>query len=460
MSARRAFTILADALIALMIVLPAVLVVGCLLVITPVARWCVRRRTTNLGRPRRQLVLGYTSLDDGSGKGNLTDYDLWYNPGQYFERVYVYVPRTHHSVSRWLTSTIHYRQDKVAVGRLGERTSPTCLILDWLRASFVALGRVLRDRIDVVRVDGPHFNALIGMTVRLVTGLRSLLFIEALWQKILPKQTYMAAWKRRLLPIWYRLCYRVFDAFIGTPSYAPEFYEPLGLTRQRIWPYRRTVDVRLAERAGEAPLPPELEGRPHPWIVVVGRLHEEKLSRDAIQVARTLRDGRPTFTLVMVGDGPLRGELEAETRRLDLSDRIVYTGALPLAQVLSVVKACDVALSPYGGTSNVETMLVGTPIVGYDNEPTRLTVTDGETGLIVPEGDVASAAAAVNRLLDDEDLGRRLSDAALAYARREYEPGVISRCWTQPLEALFGAWSSRAPTPLSPLADADAPASQ
>jgi len=66
----------------------------------------------------------------------------------------------------------------------------------------------------------------------------------------------------------------------------------------------------------------------------------------------------------------------------------------------------------------VEAAACGVPVVASDSPGLRDSVRHGETGLLVPHGNVAALAAAVGRLLDDEPLRRRLGDAGVAWARR------------------------------------------
>jgi glycogen(starch) synthase len=86
------------------------------------------------------------------------------------------------------------------------------------------------------------------------------------------------------------------------------------------------------------------------------------------------------------------------------------------------------------GITVLEAQALGVPVLSFDTEDVRLAITDGETGLLVPRGDVAALAAAVRRLLDDPALAARIAQCGRAHVERTYAlPAVVSR-----LEQLYG----------------------
>ncbi len=100
----------------------------------------------------------------------------------------------------------------------------------------------------------------------------------------------------------------------------------------------------------------------------------------------------------------------------DLGRRVVVHGPLPVAHVAALYAAADVfALAstrePYG-TVYGEAMAAGLPVVGYAAGNLPHLVRDGEEGLVVPPGNVAALAAALQRLAQDEPLRSRLGQAA------------------------------------------------
>lgn len=151
-----------------------------------------------------------------------------------------------------------------------------------------------------------------------------------------------------------------------------------------------------------------------PVVVCVGRVSPEKGLEDLIDAFSNVPRGR----LVLVGDGPDRARLEQRATKLGLADRITWTGALAAPEVKQWLHKAHVLAMPSPAESRarvlVEARVAGVPIVATDAGGTREVVTDGVHGIVIPPGDRAALAAAVNRLLEDRDAWRRMEgcDAA------------------------------------------------
>lgn len=125
--------------------------------------------------------------------------------------------------------------------------------------------------------------------------------------------------------------------------------------------------------------------------------------------------------LVIVGDGPLRGELERDMGERELMRSVVFTGSLPHEEVVPLIRQFDVALAPYSRPEHAfyfsplklfEYMACGVPVVAARLGQIAEVVRDGETGLLYSPGELDALVAACDRLLADPDLRRRLSHAA------------------------------------------------
>ena len=125
-------------------------------------------------------------------------------------------------------------------------------------------------------------------------------------------------------------------------------------------------------------------------------------------------------------------------------------------QVLELVAAADLFVMPSirdpGGNIDglpivvLEAMAAGRPVVATDVAGMPLAVADGETGRLVPEKDAAALAGAVNQLLADADLRRRMGDAG----RRRVEEELNWRRW----RGCTTASTSRPSPPAEPAAAA------
>jgi rhamnosyl/mannosyltransferase len=138
--------------------------------------------------------------------------------------------------------------------------------------------------------------------------------------------------------------------------------------------------------------------------------------------------------LVIGSDGPLTPELEELTRTLGLSSRVTFAGRIPDEDLASYYHACDVfclpsvARSEAFGIVQLEAMACGAPVVS-----SRLTTgvvyvnLDGVTGLTVPPADPPALADALNRLLRDESLRKKLGEQGRQRVRREFTHDINAR---------------------------------
>lgn len=175
-------------------------------------------------------------------------------------------------------------------------------------------------------------------------------------------------------------------------------------------------------------------GLPEQAVVVgiVGRLSEQKGHRyllDAFAAART-----PEARLLVVGDGDRLQSLERQARELRLGDRVTFAGhRTDIPDVLAALDVFCIA-STYEGTplALFEAMAAGRAIVSTAVDGCREVLVDGETGLLVPPADPARLATALERIVEDAALRRRLADSARKASVR-YD---IQECVRQ-MEALY-----------------------
>jgi glycosyltransferase involved in cell wall biosynthesis len=182
-----------------------------------------------------------------------------------------------------------------------------------------------------------------------------------------------------------------------------------GYPRSRIEVVPNGVDLVRAE-------PERLEGLPldTPVVIEVARLAPVKGQRELIRALARV----PEAVLVLVGvafesDGAYRDELAQEARAAGVDGRVVFAGYRPDAQAL--VAGADVFVLPSHAEGMpitiLEAMAQERPVVATRVGGSAEVVVDGETGLLVPPGDEEALAAALQDLLGDAELRRRLGTA-------------------------------------------------
>ena len=157
---------------------------------------------------------------------------------------------------------------------------------------------------------------------------------------------------------------------------------------------------------------------PHPTFAYLGRL--KKYKGVDLVIRAFARLARPDAVLEIAGAGDFRPALEALARSLDLGARVRFLGFVSEAEKLALLRrswAVALASPKEGwGLTNVEAEACGTPVVASDSPGIRESVRNGETGFLVPHGDVAGLAAAMGRLAASPALVQEMGTRARAFA--------------------------------------------
>ena len=137
----------------------------------------------------------------------------------------------------------------------------------------------------------------------------------------------------------------------------------------------------------------------------------------------------PDTALVVLGEGPLRAELEETARAEGVAGRVVLAGVRPDAR--GIVGAADVVVfsSTWEGLplAALEALAAGTPVVSTAVRGLRELLTDGRDALLVPPNDPAALADALRRVLGDPGLGARLGEGGRALAGAHSEETMVAR---------------------------------
>jgi len=187
---------------------------------------------------------------------------------------------------------------------------------------------------------------------------------------------------------------------------------------------------------------PPANGRPvqtYPWqaeltalgdgpvIATAGRLVGVKDHRTLLRAFAALLRTRPA-RLVLFGEGPLRAELEAESRVLGIASRVLFPGYVNDPAACYAAADLFVLSSTSEGFGNVliEAMAAGVPVVSTDApHGPREILADGLYGTLTPVGDAEALAVAMAAMLDQPTdaalLARRAADFAVERIGDAYE---------------------------------------
>ena len=167
------------------------------------------------------------------------------------------------------------------------------------------------------------------------------------------------------------------------------------------------LDLYTGESGGAKAIRAELSLSTGPVVIVVANLiaykgHEYFLEAWA-EVCRTF----PDAVALLVGDGPMRAQLEADAHARGIAARVRFLGMR--RDVPALLAAADLLAHPstQEGFCNalIEAMAAARPVVTTDVGGNREAVVDGETGVIVPTRDAGRLAAAIIAVLEQPDRG-------------------------------------------------------
>jgi glycosyltransferase involved in cell wall biosynthesis len=161
-----------------------------------------------------------------------------------------------------------------------------------------------------------------------------------------------------------------------------------------------------------------------PLIGIIARIDPGKGHHDTIAAFTRVAAVHPTARLVIVGDGTLVDEVQAEVAATGLGDRIRYVGYR--TDIPRVLGALDVFIHPSRQDpcplGVMEASAAGLPVVAYAEGGIAEIVAHGETGLLSPPEDVEALAASLLRLVSEPETARRMGQAGRERIATQFRP--------------------------------------
>jgi len=188
-----------------------------------------------------------------------------------------------------------------------------------------------------------------------------------------------------------------------------------GLPRERMHVVYVGIDLaRYAPAADEGP-------EEAPTLLALGRIRKYKrLDLVVDAVARLARERHPRLRLVIAGSGNHEPALREHVRRTGAAELVTFAGRVSEEEKVRLYRRAWalVMTSPKEGwgLTCLEAEACGTPVIASDSPGLREAVRHDETGILVPHGDRDRLADAMDRLVRDAELRRRLGDGARRFA--------------------------------------------
>jgi glycosyltransferase involved in cell wall biosynthesis len=301
----------------------------------------------------------------------------------------------------WPGSPHRATLDGIDVHRVGTRHTYPFLVRGYWRRHLAASGHdVLVEDINKVPVWTPRWGA------RRVVALVPHLFGSTAFQQLgVPLASAVWLAERPLGRVYRDV---PFEAISGTTA---DDLAARGIPREAVAVIYPGIDT-------VAYTPDEAARAEVPTFAYLGRLKRYKgvqyVMRAFARVAR--RDA----VLEIAGAGDFRSALEQLAATLDLGARVRFLGRITEAEKLSLLRrawALALASPKEGwGITNLEAAACGTPVVASNSPGIRESVRDGETGYLVPHGDIDAMAAAMTRLANGRALVTTLGTQARRFA--------------------------------------------
>jgi glycosyltransferase involved in cell wall biosynthesis len=284
-------------------------------------------------------------------------------------------------------------------------------IYSFLATLFLSLRASLRGRFDVVQsCNPPDLFWPIGLLFRIIHG-SSFVFdhhdlCPELYESRFPDGNTLVY---RMLRLMERRTAKTADHVISTnDSYRQIVLDRDGIAASRMTVVRTGPDLNKLRPTTPDPALRHNKRYMAAYLGVMG-------PQDGVDLVLEVADhvvhklGRTDIGFTLIGSGDCYDDLVAQSKRLDLTDFVTFTGRIPDAEVAAILSSADVGISPDPknplndvSTMNktMEYMVFGLPVIAFDLRETR--VSAGDAGVYATPNDVAELAQILVDLVDDE----------------------------------------------------------
>lgn len=248
--------------------------------------------------------------------------------------------------------------------------------------------------------------------------------------------------------VFARFIYKTADASIAYGQASKEFDVYMGIPSDRIFIALNTVDTLYFEEVARAsknqidPMKRELGVAGKEIILYVGVLEKRKKIENLILAFKELKKSMNSTTLLIVGGGPNRRDLELLCRKEEIND-VHFLGKVDYDKMPLFYALSDVFVLPsQGGIAVAEAMASGKPVI-ITKECNALRsipnlVRHGENGFILKEDDVASLAEHMAKVLSDPVLARNMGAKSKQMAKTYFSMEKMLKGFEQAIDYVAG----------------------
>jgi glycosyltransferase involved in cell wall biosynthesis len=172
-------------------------------------------------------------------------------------------------------------------------------------------------------------------------------------------------------------------------------------------------------------VPEDLSAKPAklPVFIYAGRLSPEKGILHIFDALERIPE--IPCRVIIAGDGPIRDEVERRSRNCHPAHKVEVKGFVRQKQLYELYRKSSILLFPSIGSegcglSGIETMYFNTPVIGYDSGGVGEWLVNGETGILLPRGDIVGLARAMTELASNPEKTARLGRQARAFVSQQF----------------------------------------
>jgi len=170
-----------------------------------------------------------------------------------------------------------------------------------------------------------------------------------------------------------------------------------------------------------------------PLVLFVGRLWYNKGLHLLLLAFKSVVQSLPNAKLLVVGDGPLRSELVNVTRRLNLTNNVIFVGEVDNKELPKYYNSCDVFALPSvfegQGIAALEAMSCGKPVVAFNIGGIPEVVEDGKTGFLVKPYSIKDFSRSIIKLLKDRELGEAMGKKVEKLLSKSFNGKTLQDNW-------------------------------
>jgi glycosyltransferase involved in cell wall biosynthesis len=354
-----------------------------------------------------------------------------------------------------LTSVHTFIEGKVGRFAWLQRFAPLNFLLGQMSVFANLLRLIRKERISVIRAEGPLYLGLLGWALSRCCGIPLVVRVGGNYDKVyettgrpLEKRLF---YNRRIEKIVERFVFPRADLVAGANQDNLNFALANGARSDfsTLFRYGNLIDkrhfVKPSERTEDHSLLQELGVEPHRFILYIGRLERVKHPEDVVRVLAEVRGRDCDVTAVLAGDGQLRSELHNLARELGVENQVIFAGNVDQDWLSKVIPLAAAVISPHTGRALSEAALGGVPIVAYDVDWQGELIQTGITGELVPHLDCAGMVNSLERLLKNPEYARAMGYAVRKQIIEMMDPETLNQHERDQYRAVIERFKKKGP---------------